>query len=165
MPLTVVDAVLARVHRLDPATQAALEQLSVVPGRVELPLARALLGDLTVLAPAERRGVLEVRPDAVAFRHELARRAVAGFAADQRADAAQRQGARGAAAPRRLDLSRIVHHGVEAGDDAVIAEYGRRPQRRRPPPARTPRRSCSTKGCWPAGSCWTCPPRPRCCRR
>ena len=78
MPLTVVDAVLARVHRLDPATQAALEQLVRGARQGRPALARALLGDLTVLAPAERRGVLEVRPDAVAFRHELARRAVQG---------------------------------------------------------------------------------------
>jgi len=125
VPLTVVDAVLARVHRLDPTTQAALEQLSVVPGRVELPLARALLGDLTVLAPAERRGVLEVRPDAVAFRHELARRAVEGSL-----PASERMKFNGAVlaallARSELDLSRVVHHAVEAGDDAVVAEYGR----------------------------------------
>src|SRR5919112_1376933 len=76
VPLTVVDAVLARVRQLDAATQSALEVLAVVPSRVELPLARALLDDLTVIAPAERLGVLEVRADAVSFRHELARRAV-----------------------------------------------------------------------------------------
>ena len=48
-PATVVDAVLARVGRLDASTRAALDRLSVVPSRVELPLARALLGDLRVI--------------------------------------------------------------------------------------------------------------------
>ena len=37
VPATVVDAVLARTRRLDVATRAALEQLAVVPSRVELP--------------------------------------------------------------------------------------------------------------------------------
>jgi hypothetical protein len=49
-----------------------------VPSRVELPLARALLGDLAVLAEAEQHNVLELDPQAIRFRHELARRAVEG---------------------------------------------------------------------------------------
>jgi hypothetical protein len=40
VPATVLDAVLARIGRLDPAEQAALEQVSVVPSEAELPLAR-----------------------------------------------------------------------------------------------------------------------------
>ncbi len=40
VPPTVVDAVLARVRRLEPATQQRLHQLAVVPSQVELPLAR-----------------------------------------------------------------------------------------------------------------------------
>jgi hypothetical protein len=71
----VADAVLARVRRLAEATQRGLDQLAVLPSQVELPLARALLGDLTVLGEAERSGMLEVHSQ-VAFRHELARRAV-----------------------------------------------------------------------------------------
>ena len=69
VPDTVVDAVLARLHRLAPATQHALEQLSVVPSGTELSLARALLPDIAVLAEAERGGMLEVAPQAVRFRH------------------------------------------------------------------------------------------------
>lgn len=38
--------------------------------------ALALLGDLDVLAEPEQRGMVEVRPGVVAFRHELARRVV-----------------------------------------------------------------------------------------
>ena len=123
VPLTVVDAVLARIHQLDPAVQTMLEQLAVIPSRVELPLARDLLGDLGVLAEAERRGVLEVRPDAVAFRHELARRAVEqSLPVSDRlrlhARALQVLVARGI-----LDLPRIVHHAVQAGDDARVVEF------------------------------------------
>jgi hypothetical protein len=70
VPTTIADAVLARVGRLDPACRAAVEQLSVVPTAVELGLAQQLLGDrFAALSPAEDQGVLQVRPDGLAFRH------------------------------------------------------------------------------------------------
>ncbi|MDT7581121.1 MAG: hypothetical protein QOK35_2385, partial [Pseudonocardiales bacterium] len=120
VPVTVVDAVLARVRRLDPATQRALEQLAVVPSRVELPLARALLGDLAVVAEAERSGVVEVRADALAFRHELARRAVEGATATTDRMAAHERVVRALTARPESDPARIVHHAVRAGDDATV---------------------------------------------
>jgi DNA-binding CsgD family transcriptional regulator/tetratricopeptide (TPR) repeat protein len=126
VPLTVVDAVLSRVHRLEPATQSALEQLAVVPTRVEIPLARALLGDLTVLAPAERRGILEVRHDAIAFRHELSRRAVQGSITVSERMQLNGTVLRVLLQRDPLDLPRIVHHAIEAGDDAVVVQYGPR---------------------------------------
>ena len=77
VPATVADAVLARVGRLDAPCRDAVEQLSVVPTAVELGLARQLLGErFDTLAQAEEQGVLQVRDDGLAFRHELARRAV-----------------------------------------------------------------------------------------
>jgi DNA-binding CsgD family transcriptional regulator/tetratricopeptide (TPR) repeat protein len=129
VPATVVDAVLARVRRLDPLTQAALDQLAVVPSRVELPLARALLGELTMLASAERFGVLEVRADSIGFRHELARRAVQGSLA---ATVRMQLNARVLVAlldRPGADLARIVHHAVQAGDDAAVAAYAPRAAR------------------------------------
>ncbi len=123
VPATVVDAVLARVRRLDPAAQEALEQLAVVPSAVELPLARALIGDLAVLAGAEERRILEVRPGAVAFRHELARRAVQGaLPVNVRMRRNAQVLAELLAAPRP-DLPRVVHHAVEACDDAAVVEH------------------------------------------
>jgi DNA-binding CsgD family transcriptional regulator len=123
VPATVMDAVLARVRRLGAATQQALEQLAVVPSRVELPLARALLDDLTVLGEAERHGIVEVRPIAVAFRHELGRRAVEGsLPATER----MRLNARVLAAllaQDEPDLARVVHHAVQAGDDAAVVAH------------------------------------------
>ena len=77
VPATVVEAVLARVGRLDPACREALEQLSVVPSRIRFELAGALLGDrIDTLAEAELAGVLEVSTHHLGFRHELARRAI-----------------------------------------------------------------------------------------
>ena len=77
VPPTVVDAVLARVRTLSQAAQTALDRLAVIPSGAEVGLLRVLVGDLAPVAEAERAGVVEVRGDLVAFRHELARRAVA----------------------------------------------------------------------------------------
>jgi AAA ATPase domain len=123
VPATVMDAVLARVRRLGATTQQALEQFAVVPSRVELPLARALLDDLTVLSEAERHGIVEVGPVAVAFRHELGRRAVEGsLPVTER----MRLNARVLAAllaQDEPDLARVVHHAVQAGDDAAVVAH------------------------------------------
>jgi DNA-binding CsgD family transcriptional regulator/tetratricopeptide (TPR) repeat protein len=124
VPLTVVDAVLARMRQLDTPTRAGLETLAVVPSGVELSLARCLLNDLTVIAPAERLGMLEVRAEAVSFRHELARRAVESALP---ATVRLQLNARVLAALlslERPDLSRVVHHAVEAGDDEAVARHG-----------------------------------------
>src|SRR5262249_12965628 len=77
VPPTVVGAVLARVRTLRPTAQAALDRLAVIPSGAEVSLLRAVAGDLAPVGEAERAGVVEMRGDVVAFRHELARRAVA----------------------------------------------------------------------------------------
>jgi tetratricopeptide (TPR) repeat protein len=129
VPPTVVDAVLARVRRLDEATQRHLEQLAVVPSQVELPLARALLGRITVLDQAERRGVVEVRPYSVGFRHELARRAVEGAVpAAERMHLNERVLAALLDQPEP-DLARVVHHAVQAGDDETVVTHAPRAAR------------------------------------
>jgi DNA-binding CsgD family transcriptional regulator/tetratricopeptide (TPR) repeat protein len=130
VPPTVADAVLARVRRLAETTQRSLEQLAVVPSQVELPLARALLGELTVLGEAERWGMLEVRSHAVAFRHELARRAVEdSLPASERMRCNERVLA---ALLERAepDLARVVHHAVQAGDDIAVVTHAPEAARR-----------------------------------
>ncbi|HEX3257520.1 MAG TPA: AAA family ATPase [Pseudonocardia sp.] len=123
VPATVVDAVLARVGRLDGPVRDALEQLAVVPTQLELPLARALLGDLALLADGERSGVLEVRPQAVAFRHELARRAVEDALPTSRRMVLHERVLAVLLAQDAPDLSRVVHHAVRAGNDATVVAY------------------------------------------
>lgn len=130
VPPTVADAVLARVRHLSAPTQRALEQLAVVPSQVELPLARALLGELAVLGEAERSGMLEVRDHAVAFRHELARRAVEdSLPASERMRCNERVLA---ALLERAepDLARVVHHAVHAGDDRAVLAHAPEAARR-----------------------------------
>ncbi len=159
VPPTVVDAVLARVRTLSPAAQTALDRLAVIPSGAEIDLLRVLVGDLAPVAEAERAGVVEVRGDVVAFRHELARRAVDRIAAGQRPAGAERRRAAGPAHPRGQRSvpgpaprgggrrRRRRHHarrGGGAGGHAASARTGRR----RPA---TPRSWPAGTGCRPPG--------------
>ena len=124
VPPTVVDAVLARVAALSREAQAALDRLAVVPAGAEVGLLRVLAGDLAPVAEAERAGVVEVRGDIVAFRHELARRAVAeSLPASVRLEL-NADVLRALLTRPDHDLFRILHHAVEAGDDAAVITYG-----------------------------------------
>jgi ATP/maltotriose-dependent transcriptional regulator MalT len=123
VPLSVMQAVLARIGRLGPDCRDALDQLSVVPSHVSRDLATALLGPrLDMLAEAELAGVLQVRPDGLAFRHELARRAI-----EQALPELGRQQLNAAVvaalkAQERPEKARLMHHAVQARDiDTVIA--------------------------------------------
>ena len=116
VPPTVVDAVLARVHTLSQAAQTALDRLAVIPSGAEVGLLRVLVGDLTPVAEAERAGVVEVRGDLVAFRHELARRAVAeSLPASVRLELNADVLCALLTGPDS-DPFRILHHAVEAGE-------------------------------------------------
>jgi DNA-binding CsgD family transcriptional regulator len=125
VPSTVADAVLARARRLDPATQDALEQLAVVPSTVERWLVDALVpGGLAALAAAEEHGLLAVSPAAVAFRHELTRRAVVDSLPVARRVELDRRVLAALIGRGDADLARIVHHAAQAGDADAIVRYG-----------------------------------------
>jgi DNA-binding CsgD family transcriptional regulator/tetratricopeptide (TPR) repeat protein len=123
VPRTVVDAVLARMATLSADAQRACEQLAIIPGAVPTDLAVAVLGDhVDGLPEAESRGVLDVTPDHVAFRHELARRAVETAMPGARRLALHRRGLEVLLATPEPDAARVVHHAVEAGAlDQVVA--------------------------------------------
>jgi len=124
LPVTVVDAVLARVGRLSATCREAVEQLSVVPFHLDLATLRRLLGDAVgELAEAEQLGVLVVYGDGVGFRHEIARRAV-----EQQLPELRRRGLNAAIVTALLggaepDLSRLVHHAAEARDPEVLLRF------------------------------------------
>ena len=124
VPPTVVDAVLARVRTLSQEAQTALDRLAVIPSGAEVSLLRVLVGDLTPVAEAERAGVVEVRGDLVAFRHELARRAVAeSLPASVRLELNADVLCALLTGPDS-DPFRILHHAVEAGDDNAVITHG-----------------------------------------
>ena len=122
VPASVSQAVLARVARLPEPTRALLELLAVVPARTEATVLDVLCPDwVDDAAPAEERGMLTVHDGSVAFRHELARRAVEESLPALRA---RRQHSRVLAAVRAVgvDAARLVHHAERAGDDETLAE-------------------------------------------
>jgi len=95
----------------------------VLPSGAELRLAKVLLGDLGVLAAAERTGLLELRTHAVGFRHELSRRAVeSALPAAVRMQCNARMLAVLLTEPDP-DLTRLVHHAVAAGDEAAVIAH------------------------------------------
>ena len=124
---------------------------------------RALLGRAaaTRWPRPSSAGVIEVRPDGLAFRHELARRAIERSLPAIRRRRAQRRGRRGAARDRaRRSAPALMHHAVEAGDvgDGRRGRPERRARGRRgrlaPPGARAlrgrARRTCDAAGAAPS---------------
>ncbi len=127
IPVTVSDAVLARTARLGERCRAAVEQLAVIPGMAEYDLVEQLLGDsLDALAEAERHGILEERTDGLAFRHELARRAVEARLPALRRRALHRAVLDALLLRYRHDPARLVHHALWAGDAGAVATFAPR---------------------------------------
>ncbi len=126
VPVTVSDAVHARVARLSPSARAVLEAVSVVPQRAEVWLLEALTdSSLGGLDECLSSGVLRAEADGVLFRHELARLAVEGSLAPNRAVTLHRR-ALGALADPALgapDYVRLAHHAEAAGDGPAVLRY------------------------------------------
>ena len=129
VPPTIADAVLARVRSLDPSTQDVLEQLAVVPSALDRWLVDVLVpgagpGTVAALAAAEERGLLSVSPRRIAFRHELTRRAIVGSVPAARLMALNQRVLDVLIEHGGSDVSRIVHHAAQAGDQDAIIRYG-----------------------------------------
>ncbi len=125
VPLTIADAVAARLAGLEPALLDAVTHLAVNPSAAEPWYIDAVVpGGLAAVAAAEQSGILTIAGSRVTFRHELTRRAVLqSMPAARRIEANRRAlAARRAHVP--LDLSRVIHHAHEAGDRDAILEYG-----------------------------------------
>lgn len=121
VPLSIRDAVRGRVLRLSKEGRELVELVSVAPGRLELALARQALGEIDVaLAECEESNLLEVRGEALAFRHELARRAVEGELPEVRRRRLN-LAVLGACEALGEDVSRCAHHARAASDpDAMV---------------------------------------------
>jgi DNA-binding NarL/FixJ family response regulator len=128
VPRTIVDAVMARVRQLDAPVQDVLEQLAVVPSTLERWLVDALVpdgpGGVAALAAAEQGGLLSVSARRISFRHELTRRAIMSSVPSARLIALNRRVLAALVERGGSDVSRIVHHAAQAGDEDAIVRYG-----------------------------------------
>src|SRR4051812_35943447 len=125
VPVSVVEAVMGRVARLSPDCREALDQLSVVPSHVDRELATVLLGArLQSLAEAESVGVLAVREGRIAFRHELARRAIEQSLPELRRQEVNALVVRALLAADAPERARLMHHALQAHDAETIVAVG-----------------------------------------
>ncbi|HET9911190.1 MAG TPA: AAA family ATPase, partial [Anaerolineales bacterium] len=126
VPMSVRDAVLARVARLSPAGKNIVELAASMPGAAELWLIEEIVHpDPNTLDECIERGVLLSKGDSLAFRHELARQSVEGSLPIGRIRDLH---AKILAVLLRKDsdsipLARLVHHAVRAGDEAATLQY------------------------------------------
>ncbi len=111
VPASVRDAVALRLALLSDEARAAIELAAVVPGPAEL----WLVGD----CPDECFSLLTLEGDRLAFRHDLARRAVEDDLSPLRARALHRR-VLAALEARGADPARLAHHARQAQDAAAI---------------------------------------------
>lgn len=125
LPASVQDAVAARLARLDEDARAAVEHASVLgrPTRPELYERLGVAG--SGLDAAVAAGLLVEVEGGLAFRHELAREAVAATVptARRRTLHGAVLAALEAAPPDHVDLATLAHHAAEAGDGAAVARW------------------------------------------
>lgn len=124
LPATVRDAVLARAGALSVPGRHVLDVLAVVPDRAEVWLLEGMLGaEIEHLDECLASGMLRSARDAVAFRHELARRAIDEAISPHRRVALRRDVLRTLRDHGPLDPARLAHHAEAAGDGAAVLEY------------------------------------------
>jgi DNA-binding CsgD family transcriptional regulator/tetratricopeptide (TPR) repeat protein len=134
LPDTVRDAVLGRALRLSAAARRVLDLASIVPGSIEPWLVKAVLPqDAPSTGECVELGLLrasdpEGAGTALAFRHELARRAIESALSPTYAKELHVQALRAClevsggdeSTGKLVSLARLVHHAAHAGDTAVL---------------------------------------------
>jgi DNA-binding CsgD family transcriptional regulator/tetratricopeptide (TPR) repeat protein len=123
VPASVRDAVALRVGMVDERARDVLELAAVVPGATELWLVSETVGAPAAAVDAciEAR-LLHMRGEALAFRHDLARRAVEDAISPIRRRELDRLVLRALDAGG-ADPARLVHHARRAGDAAAIGRF------------------------------------------
>src|SRR5262245_6865795 len=126
IPATIRDAVLARAARLSVAARRVLEAVSIVAPHAELWLVESLSGEIDArLDECVASGMLVSENDTIAFRHELARRALEESVTTARRLSLHRRALSALESESLGDqgLARMSHHADAAGDRAAVLEY------------------------------------------
>lgn len=127
VPASVVDAVNARLNRLDPALQHFIEMICCNPATIRTEMLNSLFGDayLEYLVESTRLQLLVATRGHFRFRHELAR-----LATYTRLSASERQSAHSRLlacllqeSSNKRSIDEIVHHALGAQDPQYILEF------------------------------------------
>jgi DNA-binding CsgD family transcriptional regulator len=125
-PMSVADAVLARVTRRSPAARRLLDLVAVAPNRIERwAIEAAGAGNVEALDECLAAQMLRLDGQTVAFRHELARQAVEGALSPARRQALHAMILR-ALVERGVEqatLARLAHHATQAEDHELMLRY------------------------------------------
>src|SRR5439155_15677915 len=115
------DAVALRIAGISPPARAAVELAAVVPGATELwLLAETVAADASAIDECIEAGLLTLRGEAVAFRHDLARRAVEDAISPARRRELDRLVLFALELDEHADPARFAHHARRAGDVEAI---------------------------------------------
>jgi DNA-binding CsgD family transcriptional regulator/tetratricopeptide (TPR) repeat protein len=117
IPASVRDAVAFRIATLDDAAREVVELCAVVPGATELKLITSPAAAIDACIDA---GLLQLRGETLAFRHDLARLAVEEGISPVRRRELDQKVLRALEDGGGADLARLVHHARRAGDSAAI---------------------------------------------
>jgi DNA-binding CsgD family transcriptional regulator/tetratricopeptide (TPR) repeat protein len=124
VPPSARDAVLARAARLGPAARAALDVAALVGARQDPTLLRGLPGVTgEALDACVASGLLAELGPTLAFRHDLARLAVAAAVPPHRRVELHREILAALVRSGDEDHVQLAHHADEAGDSAAVLEH------------------------------------------
>jgi len=125
---TLRDAVIARARRLSSPAREALDLVAVLPRAGDVSFIERQLGvDIRALQEAVNAGLLVPDDRTIAFRHELARRAI-----ESGADALRLRALHARVLAALIDrqdtigdvpLARLVHHAHAAGDEDAVSRF------------------------------------------
>src|SRR5438874_2470938 len=124
VPVTVRDAVLARVGKLAPVARELAELICVVPGRTESwLLEQAARPDQAAIEGCLSIGMLRNDDGSLAFRHELARRALEDSLPQSRRERLHARVLEVLAALPDSAAARVIHHADGARDGSRVRRY------------------------------------------
>lgn len=124
IPVTVRDAVLARVARLSFSSRTLLEIASVIGFRIESWLLTKVASvELSEVEPLLDSGMLVEQQGGFVFRHELARQAILSTIPQHRQTMLHSLVLEALKTSSLQDLARLAHHAEEAKDVEAVLEY------------------------------------------
>ena len=124
VPVTVRDAVLARAARLSPAAREIAELVSVVPGRAESwLLEQAVNTDPAAIESCLSIGMVRHEDGSLAFRHELARRALGDSLTPIKQLELHAKVLAALATRPGIPAARLAYHAAAASDGKQVLRY------------------------------------------